>query len=325
VEEMVVYRKHSWKLATLVLIIFIVSLLSPNVAAGTIGFVDNESKDAHRTWIDPYSHTRHSISCTWGNIMYGEFSVESDDTVNFYICDAENYDLWVEGEDAVFIYVVTDVNAHSWSVEVPSQGVWVLIHVNGGPNRIRVSGSMSCTSCVKLVGIFGIHLAEVLLVAGLISIRLFKHQKKKRYDESIQTNTKPPDITDTNSMNNSDYAMVFSLVGQAILIVLVYSLYMIDEIERGNSYAGFAIIAYAFAILPLICAYFASERETVNPLLMIWLLFSLVMGEMMLAAWQTAWNDWLLFISLSYLVPSWISITLIGLGLYSNRKVVQEW
>jgi hypothetical protein len=306
----------------------IVSLLTLNVAAGTIGFVNNESKDAHRTWIDPYSHTRHSISCTWGNIVYGEFSVESDDTVDFYICDAENYDLWIEGEDAVFIYVVTDVNAHSWNVEVPSQGVWVLVHVNGGPNRIRVSGSMYCTSYVKLVGIFGFHLAEVSLVAGLIFIHLSKHKKKRRNDDSSQTDTKPPDIADTSSknmMNNFDYAMVFNLAGQAFLIVLVYSLNMIEEFERGSIIAGLGIIAYVYAILPLICAYLASKRDTVNPLLMIWLLFALVMGEMMLAAWQIASSNLLLFISLTFLIPSWISIALVGLGFYSNHKAVQEW
>ena len=63
-------------------IVLVIPLLSL-VSAKDDGSSVHSPSDAHRLWVDPYSHERTSISCRWGDVLYGGFYVETNDVIDF--------------------------------------------------------------------------------------------------------------------------------------------------------------------------------------------------------------------------------------------------
>ncbi len=82
-------------------------------------------------WVD-----QSSVYCyNWtqldeGDVIYVEFEVTSGAGITFFICDAENYDLWINEQNATAYRIQSGVGIYSTSFSVPSSGEWRLVFVN---------------------------------------------------------------------------------------------------------------------------------------------------------------------------------------------------
>ncbi|MHA1588658.1 MAG: hypothetical protein ACTSV9_07790 [Candidatus Thorarchaeota archaeon] len=65
-----------------------------------------------------------------GNVIYVDFEVTSGAGITFFICDAENYDLWINELSATAYMVQNGVGIYSTSFSVPSDGEWRIVFVN---------------------------------------------------------------------------------------------------------------------------------------------------------------------------------------------------
>lgn len=65
-----------------------------------------------------------------GNVIYVDFEVTSGAGITFFICDAENYDLWINELNATAYMVQNGVGIYSTSFSVPSDGEWRIVFVN---------------------------------------------------------------------------------------------------------------------------------------------------------------------------------------------------
>ncbi len=68
-----------------------------------------------------------------GNVIYVDFEVTSGTGITFFICDAENYDLWINERNATAYMVQNGVRIYSTSFSVPSDGEWRIVFVNYDP------------------------------------------------------------------------------------------------------------------------------------------------------------------------------------------------
>ena len=65
-----------------------------------------------------------------GNVIYVDFEVTSGAGITFFICDAENYDLWINEQNATAYMVQNGVGIYSTRFSVPSDGEWRIVFVN---------------------------------------------------------------------------------------------------------------------------------------------------------------------------------------------------
>ena len=65
-----------------------------------------------------------------GDVIYVDFEVTSGASITFFICDAENYDLWINEQNATAYEIQNGVGIYSTSFSVPSDGEWRAVFVN---------------------------------------------------------------------------------------------------------------------------------------------------------------------------------------------------
>ncbi len=82
-------------------------------------------------WIDQLSVYYYNwTQLDEGNVIYVDFEVTSGAGITFFICDAENYDLWINEQNATAYMVQNGVGIYSTSFRVPSDGEWRIVFVN---------------------------------------------------------------------------------------------------------------------------------------------------------------------------------------------------
>jgi hypothetical protein len=67
--------------------------------------------------------------------IYGDFEVTNppsgaDQIITFFICDQENYDLWVSGESASAYHLQENVASYSFEFRIPSYDTWHFVFKN---------------------------------------------------------------------------------------------------------------------------------------------------------------------------------------------------
>jgi hypothetical protein len=65
-----------------------------------------------------------------GDVIYVDFEVTSGSDITFFICDAENYDLWINEQNATVYEVQNSVGSYSTSFSVLSDGEWRVVFIN---------------------------------------------------------------------------------------------------------------------------------------------------------------------------------------------------
>ena len=82
-------------------------------------------------WIDQLSvYCYNWTQLDEGDVIYVDFEVTSGAEITFFICDAENYDLWINEQNATAYVVQNGVGSYSTRFSVPSDGEWRLVFIN---------------------------------------------------------------------------------------------------------------------------------------------------------------------------------------------------
>ncbi len=82
-------------------------------------------------WVDQLSvYCYNWTQLDVGDVIYVDFEVTSGAEITFFICDAENYDLWINEQNATAYRIQNGVGIYSTSFSVPSDGEWRIVFVN---------------------------------------------------------------------------------------------------------------------------------------------------------------------------------------------------
>ena len=82
------------------------------------------------TWVAANDHLNIYASRDGGTGYYGSFEVTSGNDIDFFICDEENYNLWVNGQSASVYLLQQRIGSYSWSFRIPHTDTWHFIYSN---------------------------------------------------------------------------------------------------------------------------------------------------------------------------------------------------
>ncbi len=137
----------------------------------------------HDIIMDASSWTSFPVLCQSGDTLSGEFVVKKDGElypgdqteydlslltgIDFLILDEANYDSWIQDESVSPIFEMRTLAELTWSIEIPSEGLWYIVYVNDSVYMKQIEGSIvhSGSSDVWLLA-FGI--ACVVPFVGIV-------------------------------------------------------------------------------------------------------------------------------------------------------------
>jgi hypothetical protein len=109
--------------------------------------------------MDPLSTQAFHLQCDAGDILSGAFVVVMDGDlfpgdqtkydywlltgVDFLILDAENYAVWLIGDEANVQFRTEDVSELNWSIEIPSEDTWYAVYSNDSIYMKQIEGSIN--------------------------------------------------------------------------------------------------------------------------------------------------------------------------------------
>ena len=181
--------KHSFYF----LVIVIPLLLGTCVSAGeTNSREDLNPSISHEIILDPLSWKAFPIECAAEDTLTGEFLLTNngdlfvgDQTkydnwllggINFLIIDAANYELWMDDLSMTSLYERKSLVELSWSIEIPSEGVWYIVYYNDSIFMIQVEGSIQHISQSGFT--YALVTVPMLGIAALLTF-IFTFRKKK--------------------------------------------------------------------------------------------------------------------------------------------------
>lgn len=77
---------------------------------------------------DSYYYTYGLCSANLG--LYGNFDVNGEMEVKFFICDRANFDLWTDGHPASVYLRNAGVSSMEWAFKVPKTDTWYIVYAN---------------------------------------------------------------------------------------------------------------------------------------------------------------------------------------------------
>ncbi|MHA1902673.1 MAG: hypothetical protein ACXADL_06960 [Candidatus Thorarchaeota archaeon] len=177
----------------LILILLTVASLSyPAIASSTSDSLSPYSEGSHTFWMDPLSTQAFHLQCDAGDILSGVFVVLMDgdlfpgdqtkydywllNGIDFLILDAENYALWLNGNEANVHYITEDVSELNWSVEIPIEDTWYAVYSNDSIYMKQIEGSINHSGQGDLI--FLLLLIGIICTVSIPTL-IFITKKKK--------------------------------------------------------------------------------------------------------------------------------------------------
>jgi len=174
------------------LLLILVFLLVTNVAAGNHVETSGEQPLAtHDFLLEAVSWESIPISCLAGDTLSGEFTLTNDGDlfigdqtkydnwllggIDFLIIDATNYEFLMDDLSATSLYERKSVVKLSWSIEIPSEGIWYIVYYNDSIFMKQVEGNIQHVSQSGLTYAFVI--ATLLGLVALLTL-IFLSKKK---------------------------------------------------------------------------------------------------------------------------------------------------
>ncbi len=139
----------------------------------------------HDILLDAVSWKSFPIRCIAGDTLSGEFRLSSngdlfigDQTkydnwlltgITILVLDESNYVLWINDQPAYPLYERDGVVELSWTVQIPSDGIWYVVYLNDSIFMKQVEGSIEnisqngFTLAVTIIGLIG--LSSLLIVS----------------------------------------------------------------------------------------------------------------------------------------------------------------
>lgn len=112
----------------------------------------------HDIIMDASSWTSFPVFCQTGDTLSGEFIVKKDGElypgdqteydlslltgIDFLILDEANYDRWIQDELVSPIFEMRTLAELTWSIEIPSEGLWYIVYVNDSVYMKQIEGSI---------------------------------------------------------------------------------------------------------------------------------------------------------------------------------------
>jgi len=131
---------------TFIFVLAILILPLPTMAKQDVSALNPIALGSHELLMDPITWKAFSIQCDEGETLSGSFVVTQDgslfigdDTryefwllegIDFFICNAVNYESWVDGDEADPLFMRESVSELNWSVNIPSTGEWYIVYWN---------------------------------------------------------------------------------------------------------------------------------------------------------------------------------------------------
>ncbi|MFW9893590.1 MAG: hypothetical protein ACFFFO_15390, partial [Candidatus Thorarchaeota archaeon] len=82
-------------------------------------------------WIDAGTHYYVYITdAESGGTIEGDFTVTSGNDVEFFICDADNYDKWINGQSANVYQHRSRTTTYSFEFTIPTDDTWYVVFSN---------------------------------------------------------------------------------------------------------------------------------------------------------------------------------------------------
>lgn len=94
---------------------------------------------SHSIVVPSLSHEYIYWDLDYSDGIYGDFEV-TDNTITFFICDQENYDLWDSGETASAYHLQEVVTSYSFHFRIPYDDTWYFVFKN---NEILISKTVN--------------------------------------------------------------------------------------------------------------------------------------------------------------------------------------
>lgn len=169
---------------SVLIIVILLMFITPVVdARGQIPNREARASTTHDIIMDASSWTSFPVFCQTGDTLSGEFIVKKDGElypgdqteydlslltgIDFLILDEANYDRWTQDELVSPIFEMRTLAELTWSIEIPSEGLWYIVYVNDSVYMKQIEGSIihSGSSDVWLLA-FGI--ACVVPFVGIV-------------------------------------------------------------------------------------------------------------------------------------------------------------
>ena len=179
-------RKYDY-IFIFVLAIFVLPL--PTMAKQDVSALNPIALGSHELLMNPITWKAFSIHCDEGETLSGSFVVTQDgalyigdDTryeywllegIDFFICDATNYESWEDGDEADPLFIRENVSELNWSVHIPSTGEWYIVYWNDSIFMKTLEGNFFQDRDISTP------IVAAMLVAGVIGLILLLSIKVK--------------------------------------------------------------------------------------------------------------------------------------------------
>ena len=144
-----------------------------------------------------------------GDVIYVDFEVTSGSDITFFICDVENYDLWIDEQNATVYEVQNSVGSYSTSFSVLSDGEWRVVFINYNSivrkhieGTVEIRDPLSPANLARGVQLLGI--ISILILVAAVAFRPMRKRAKMRKD-MLEYGQPPSQWTDTSEQMRTSY------------------------------------------------------------------------------------------------------------------------
>ncbi len=161
-------------------------------------------------WVDQLSVYYYNwTQLDQGDVIYVDFEVTSGSDITFFICDAENYDLWINEQNATAYEVQNSVGSYSTSFSVPSDGEWRIVFINySSIVRKHIEGTVEIRDPLSpanlAVGFQLLGILSVLILGIAVAFHPMRKRAKMRKD-MLEYGQPPSQQTDTSAWIRTSY------------------------------------------------------------------------------------------------------------------------
>ena len=176
-------------LVVILLLIMPITTTSINNEDHQRNFVPSET---HSFLLDALTWNSFQVHCLAGDVVFGEFSLTNNgdlfigdqtkydnwllDGINFIILDEYNYEMWLDGNPIESLFEKEGVVELSWSVDIPSNGVWYIIYYNDSIFMKQLEGNIQH---ISQNGFTYFLISAGLLGLAILPTLIFIFRKKK--------------------------------------------------------------------------------------------------------------------------------------------------
>lgn len=130
--ELVVAIDMSMKREAIICVLLVI-VMAPALVQAAAPAQENDIRplDDLDIWVDQLSWYNYYWTYLYeDDEIHVSFEVTFGMDIDFFICDGENYDLWIDGQSSIAYRIADNVGSYSTIFTVPSDGEWHIVFSN---------------------------------------------------------------------------------------------------------------------------------------------------------------------------------------------------